>query len=734
MARIRTLQASYVSGEFDPTLLGRVDIEDYSKGADKLRNVYVRPQGGAFRREGLEYYAGVNGNNKARIIPFQFNDVQTYVLVFTAGRLDVYRTDNKTLQATVTTAPISNLTDDILSEINWTQSADTILLFHKDLQTIRITRTGHTSWTATAITFENIPPHSYTGITTTTPTGGLYVDGEFGEVTICAEDTPFLSSHVGQFINTPKGGRIYLTEYVSSSVMKGVVRIELEKLSVYTGTEGASPNGTTGTIGINFTNNDADESHVGRFFTTPEGGVAIVTAYQDHNDLSATVILDLESTGIINDWLLSTGYQDWELETGYEDVISATRGWPRSGTFHKSRLVLGGLKERPQTIIMSKIGDFYNLDIGQALDDEAIDVTIDDDRVNIIRGLHSGRGLSVFTSGGEFAISSDVNTSLTPGNVANQIQKQTRHGASQIRPVSVDGAVVFVEREDPNTAGSGRIVRQFVYNDAEQSFNSPNISIFSQHLVSNPVAMDIRRSTEFHPANYLYMVNDNGTCAVLNSLREQSLLAWTLFETDGLFEDVCVSGNKTFFVVKRTINGATVRYLEVLNPDNKMDSSILQTSGSPTTSWTGLDHLDGEEITVIGDSFVLEKETPSSGAITSSESVSALEAGIAFYARIKHLPMNIAIEGQAFSGEYKSPVFANVRLYNSREFVVHHGSQTSKPVLQEFAAEVSEADTTLYTKWLKVYIGGVDRDVSVEITQEVPLELNVLGVHFGVRV
>ena len=305
MAKIRTLQASYVAGEFDPTLLGRSDIDDYANGADKLRNVYVRPQGGAFRREGLEYYATVNNSDEARIIPFQFNDVQTYVLVFTAGRMDVYRTDNKTLQATVTSSPVSNLTNDILNEIYWTQSADTLLLFHKDLEPIKITRTGHTSWTATNITFENVPPFAFGSLTITNPSGHITPDVTTGIVNVSATSTPFTSDHVGQFINTPKGGRIYITEFVSSSEINGVVRIELE------------------------------------------------------------------GTGHIS---------DWELETGYEPVMSATRGWPRSGTFHKSRLVLGGLSQRPQTILMSKIGDFFNFDIGEGLDDESIDVTIDDTR------------------------------------------------------------------------------------------------------------------------------------------------------------------------------------------------------------------------------------------------------------------------------------------------------------------------------------------------------------------
>jgi len=658
MAKVRTIQASYVSGEFDPTLLGRIDIDDYSQGADKLRNVYVRPQGGAFRREGLEYYAGVNNNATARLVPFQFNDEQTYILVFTEARMDVYRTDSKTLQATVVSSPIDGITEAMLSELNWTQSADTLILFHKDLQPIEITRSSDTVWSATNITFTNVPPYAYGALTVTTPAGTITNDVTTGIVTVTASGTPFLSSHVGQFINTPKGGRILITEFTDTAHVNGVVRIELEGTGALSG---------------------------------------------------------------------------WELETGYEDVMSATRGWPRSGTFHKSRLILGGLKERPQTVLMSQIGKFYDINIEESLDDDAIDVTIDDDKVNIIRNVYSGAVLTILTSGGEYSIRGDIDNVITPGNIANQIQKETRHGSSKVRPVSLDGTVIFVEREDPGDASTGRIVRQFVFNDTEQSFNAPNISVFSQHLVNDPVAMDIRSSTESHPSNYLYMVNSDGTCAVLNSLREQSLLAWTLFETQGSFEDVAVSGNKTFFVVNRTINGATVRYLEVLNPNNRLDSSLVQTQ-TATTSWSGLDHLDDEECWVIGDDFVLENETPTAGLITSSESVAELEAGFAFFARVKHLPLEIIIQGQSWAGEYKNLIFANVRIYNSREFIVKHNGQTSKPSLEEFATTYTESNATLYTKWQKVYIGGVGRELQPEITQEVPLELNVLATHFAVKV
>lgn len=583
MANYRFLKTSFVSGEVDPTVHGRVDNEIYTKGAKRLRNVYVRPTGGAFRREGLEYIDTTTSSAAGRLVPFEFNDTQTYMLVFTAGEFKVYRTDSNSVQATVSSAPISSLTADMIKEMNWTQSADKLFLVHKDIQPIEITRTGHTAWTAASVTFSNIPTHDY--------------------------------------------------------------------------------------------------------------------------------------------------------GSGAEAVISATRGWPRSVCFYKGRLVLGGLKSRPQTILMSKVGDYFDLDEGTGLDDEAINITIDDDRVNVIHAVFPGRGLQIFTTGGEFTIRSELNDPLTPGNVADQLFKETLHGSGNSnsatvkripRPTSVDGATVFVET-------GGQVVRQFVFNDVEQSFNANNISILSSHLIDDPVAMDIRRSDTAHPADFLYLVNSDGTCAVLNSLREQNLLAWTLFETDGDFEDVAVSGRKTYFIVNRTINGSTVRYIERLNAANTMDASKVQTAAS-TTSWSNLSHLNGETVKVRGDDYILEDAAVSGGDLTSSESVEELEAGLDFAAIVTPLPLEVIVEGQNFLGEWKAPVFANILLYQSRDIVVNHGSKRYVPAFREFGDSVLDEPVALYDGWKKVYLGGVKRDLEIEITQDEPLELNVLAVHFAVRV
>lgn len=667
MAKIRNIQASFVSGELDPTAKGRVDTDIYQKSADKLRNVYIRPQGGAFRREGLEYVATTTTSQAGRLVPFEFNDVQTYMLVFTPGEFKVYKTDSSSLQATVSSSPISGLTADIIKEMDWVQSADTLIIVHKDIQPIEVTRTSHTSWSASNITIANIPPYAFGSLTTASPSGSVQPDVTTGQVILTGTGTDFVTDcATGQFINMPKGGRIYITAINSTTELEGNITVELANTSS-----------------------------------------------------------------------VATG--KWEYESGYEPVISGSRGWVRSICFHKGRLTFGGLGSRPQTLLFSKVGDYYDFDLGTGLDDEAIDITIDDNEVNRIGAVFSGRGLQIFTSGGEFTIRSSLNDALTPNSVASQLAKETSNGSGNItpstakqtpRPLSVDGATVFTNLE-------GTAVHQFIFNETEQTFNAVRLSELSGHLINDPVSMDVRRANSDHPSDYLYVVNSDGTCAVMNSLREQSLLAWTLFDTrsgNDLFEDVAVSGNKTYFIVKRTINGSTVRYIEKLNASHKTDASVLTDNGSAKTSWTGLSHLNGETVKVIGDDFILDDEAVSSGAITSSDSVTILEAGLNFSARVKTLPLEQVVQGQNFAGEYKRLVFANIQLYQSRNINVIVGRKTYVPAFRNFGSNVLDQPVVLFDGWKKVFIGGVGRDVQVEVTQDEPLEFNVLSFHFGVQI
>jgi hypothetical protein len=532
----------------------------------------------------------------------------------------------------------------------------------------------------------------------------------------------------------------------------------------------------------------------------------------------------------------------FDFGSGAEAVISATRGWPKSGAFKFNRLWLGGLKSRPQTMLASKVGSFFDLNKGTGLDDEGIDITLDTDRVNAIVNLFPGRSLQIFTTGGEFAIRGALGDPITPTKIPEQVVKATLHGSSVVRPVSVDGATIFVER-------GGDVVRQFTFNDLEQSFNAVNISILSEHLIKTPSRMAVRQSTDDFAADYVYLVSDDGNMAVLNILRDEDLLAWSEFTTTGDIEDVSVVDRTAYIITKRTIDGSTVRYIERLNSSHYMDASTTDTVGAITnhyfdtgiddwtdkstgtgsatydstdknvdlaggssgigwieqqvddckavlttiridvgggdidyvigtttgasdvdsgtissglgqqitftpaagtiyvgfqnsnndtrtidnvvltiTAWSGLSHLEAESVKVRGDGFILDDATVTSGAITTSEGVTSIEAGINFAAEVETLPLITNLGNQVSFGDYVSLISTTLKLYNSRNVVVEVGDNTYKPPFPLFGANVLDESAALFTGWKEVFLSGIDRDVQMKVTQEEPLEFNLLAI------
>src|SRR3990172_1039897 len=138
MGKTSIIQTSGAAGEVSPNFLGRVDLETYFKSLKQARNVKISPLGTIKRREGTAYIDNTSADSAGRLVPFAFNIVRDYLLVFTPGEMRVYKDD--VLQTTVSTAPISTLTATIISEMNWTQSADTLFLVHPYIPPIPITR------------------------------------------------------------------------------------------------------------------------------------------------------------------------------------------------------------------------------------------------------------------------------------------------------------------------------------------------------------------------------------------------------------------------------------------------------------------------------------------------------------------------------------------------------------------------------------------------------------------
>jgi hypothetical protein len=229
--RFIDVQTNFSSGELDPLLRARIDIPQYSNALSKATNIIIQPQGGARRRPGTKHILELPNSstpsaaNGVRLIPFEFSVDDSYILCFVAQRMYVIK--DGAVVANINGSgnnylTLSSVTGTMLSSICWTQSADTLILVHPDLQPIKLVR-GATdaTWTATTITFDSIPKHAFS-LSYSNPSATLTPSGVTGNVTLTASSAVFSSGDVSQYINADPQGRVRITKFVSTTVVEGI--------------------------------------------------------------------------------------------------------------------------------------------------------------------------------------------------------------------------------------------------------------------------------------------------------------------------------------------------------------------------------------------------------------------------------------------------------------------------------------------------------------------------------
>lgn len=233
MARFVSIQTNFSTGELDPLLRARVDLTAYQNALEKATNVVCQPQGGIRRRPGTRYITSLpntstqSAANGVRLVEFEFSTSDSYMLCFTHNRMYVFK--NKTLITAINAGANDyldtssvGLTGARLSNIVWTQSADTLIVVHPDIQPVKIVRGANdASWTATAITFDSIPKYAFT-ISVTNPSGTLTPSAVSGKVTLTASSSVFTAGSVGQYVNASPQGRAKIVRYNSGTSVDAI--------------------------------------------------------------------------------------------------------------------------------------------------------------------------------------------------------------------------------------------------------------------------------------------------------------------------------------------------------------------------------------------------------------------------------------------------------------------------------------------------------------------------------
>lgn len=239
MTRFVNIQTNFTTGELDPLVRSRVDLDAYRNGLEKATNVICQPQGGVTRRPGTEFIAELGGSpeNGVRLVHFEFSVDDSYMLAFTDLRMYVFK--DKQLITNINGSGndylvTAGMQSSKLDTMCYTQSADTLIMTHEDMSPKKIVRGATDSdWTISSVNFDSIPKHAYNlVIADTTASGHLTPSDVSGKVTLTAQHNTFNSSHIGQYINVIPQGRARIVSIVSPTVVNVVTEFPFFDTSV----------------------------------------------------------------------------------------------------------------------------------------------------------------------------------------------------------------------------------------------------------------------------------------------------------------------------------------------------------------------------------------------------------------------------------------------------------------------------------------------------------------------
>lgn len=371
--------------------------------------------------------------------------------------------------------------------------------------------------------------------------------------------------------------------------------------------------------------------------TTPRVVIEAVDAYVYGLVKILGVINATNARVEIIDQPLSQDATPYWAEGAWSDV----RGFPRAVTLHEQRLCFGGTRYQPQTVWGSVTGDFENFARGTE-DTDSFAYTLGATEFNAILWFVSQDRLLIGTTAGEWAMwSGDQSIPITPSavKVAQQSSYGSKPGATALL---VNDLVLFVQRQ-------GRKIREFTYSYEKDGYVAPDLTLLSEHVTKGGVIQIAYQGGE--DRQVLWAVTGEGVLVGMTYQRDQNVNAWHRHPTDGFVESVATiygsADDEVWLVVRRTVDGATVRYVERFNPVKwtlKKDAFFVDcgktvTLAPASTAVTGLAHLNGKTVAVLADGCVESNKVVAGGAITLDNASSTVQVGLPFETVVK--PMRI---------------------------------------------------------------------------------------------
>jgi hypothetical protein len=721
-----TIINSFLGGEISPKLYGRTDLPDYKSSVKTLTNMRVRPQGGADRRGGLRFVAETKTSSvKSRLLDFDQKDDQAYILEFGNLYARVFRNDDQVRESAKTITGITAANPPVVTSTahGYTNGdhvwLDTIVGM-TELNKRRVTVANKTT-----NTFEcsGIDASAYTAYGSAGTAEKVY---EFV--------TPYLTADLFALQTTQDQDQMYIAHelYPTKKLTRTahtawtIANHDFQdgpylalNATAITLTPGATSGSTSLTASAPLfaatdTSGTGGTGQYDRLVRWKDGAGAWhwmkITAYTSTTVVTVTIVDTTLSA--------TTGTVSWNL-----GAFSDTTGYPRAVHIAEQRLVLAATTLEHQTFWYSAAGDYALMSPDDATTDDATAYTVAAKRENAVQWITSlEEDLLSGTTKAEWRRTG----AISPSDAA--IRPVSYEGSALVQPVETPETIVFVHTTKALIMGLG------VTNLAQTTprYETVDLTFSADHLALGGF---IELSYSHHPYRSIIAVCNDGSAVHCTYDKQRGTSAWSKWTTDGSFESaetvqIADTGtqktDRTWFIVSRTINGATVRYVEYEDPTLNTDSARTY-SGASTVNPGGLWHLLAESVTVKVNAAVVPALTVTLGDITLAAAGTTVEAGMGFTHTIVTLPIDTNFGLGSTLGS-KSRIHKVILMLRS----ALGSSVNGDDILYRDSADLMDTVPAAYTGPYEVVPDtswGRDNSITITGSQPYNFSINAIIVH-----
>ena len=724
MSNVRTLTRSFNGGEVTPEFWGRMDDVKYQTGLASCVNFIPKPHGPLDNRSGTKFVREVKTSaKKTRLINFAFSPTQTFAIEMGEGYFR-FHTSGATLLAGTATA-WSNVTAYVIGDMASLSGTNYYCI------------ASHTNQTPPNVTYwYPIPSTAY-------EIPSPYLEADLFDIHYVQSNDVFTIVHPNYAPRELR--RLGATKWVLSTISFAATLAGPATVN-RTLTGGATTPVDTYAYSVTAIDVDGNEStatastavgpanlgNPGAYIDVSWSGVGGAVAYNVYKQANS------ESFGFMGQ-TTSTTFRDNNISPDLSRTPPLTvspfdTDFPAAVTYFEQRRGFFGTTLKPQNGWLTKSGLESNLSESKpSRDDDSIKFKVSARELNTIRHAVPLNSLILLTTAAEWRVASVDSGALTPSTLS--VRPQSYIGSSNVQPVIVNNNLIFA-------AARGGHVRELAYSLQANGYLTGDLSIRAPHLFDN---LEIRDMTYVKsPQPIVLYVSSNGRMLGQTYVPDQSVGAWHQYVTDGLFESVTsvVEGSEDaiYVIVKRTIGGVDKRFVErfasrqfTTASDAYFVDCGLTYSGAPATVFSGLSHLEGKTVSILGDGAVFPQQVVTSGQVTLDQAVSKCHIGLPYNSDMQSLPL--AFEAQAFGqGRTKNVNTVWLRVFRSSGIFIGPDF-THLREEKHRTNEVYGSAPNLKTQEVKLAISPTWQDGGqVVVRQSDPLPLTIVNMTLEVAI